>query len=255
MSWADKKVLVLGAGISGLSMARHLADAGATLRVADSREQPPGAAVLAQALPDAETAWGPFAPGLFEGVDAVAVSPGVPVSGPLADPQVLAARGRGLALVGDVELFALALVDERAASGYAPGLLAITGTNGKTTVTALTAFLARHAGKRAMAAGNIGPAVLDAWRDAKAAGALPDVWVLELSSYQLETTASLKPDAAVMLNLSEDHLDRHGSIEVSAAAKAAAGGRTRSSTATTRRAWRCAVLSFPGARRTMRQWW
>lgn len=220
MSWAGKKVLVLGAGESGLSMARHLADAGASLRVADTRAQPPGAAALLDAVPDAEVAWGPFSTALFEGVDAVVASPGVPVSGPLADAAVIEAQKGGVAIIGDVELFARALAAEKEASGYAPKILAVTGTNGKTTVTALTAFLARHAGKGAVAAGNISPAVLDAWRDAKGAGALPDVWVLELSSYQLETTASLRPDAAVMLNLSEDHLDRHGSLQAYAAAKA-----------------------------------
>ena len=220
MSWAGKKVLVLGAGESGLSMARHLADAGASLRVADTREAPPGAAALLEAVPAAEVVWGPFSAALFEGVDAVAASPGVPVSGPLADAAVLEAQKSGVAIIGDVELFARALAEEKEASGYAPKVLAITGTNGKTTVTALTAFLARHAGRGAVAAGNISPAVLDAWRDAKGAGALPDVWVLELSSYQLETTASLHPDAAVMLNLSEDHLDRHGDMQAYAATKA-----------------------------------
>ena len=220
MSWADKKVLVLGAGESGLSMARHLADAGALLRVADTRTEPPGAKVLLELGVEMETAWGPYTPELFDGIAAVAVSPGVPVSGPLADPLVLEAKLRGLPFVGDVELFALALETEKQATGYAPKVLAITGTNGKTTVTALTAFLANRAGKRAVAAGNISPAVLDAWRAARSAGELPDIWVLELSSYQLETTHSLHPDAAVMLNLSEDHLDRHGSLKAYADAKA-----------------------------------
>ena len=227
MSWAGKKVLVLGAGESGLSMACHLADAGASLRVADTRDAPPGARSLENAVPSAELVWGAFTPALFEGVDAVAVSPGVPVSGPLADGAVLEAKARGLPFVGDVELFALALAEEKETSGYTPKILAVTGTNGKTTVTALTAYLANRAGKRAVAAGNISPAALAAWHAAKAAGSLPEIWVLELSSYQLETTSSLKPDAAVMLNLSEDHLDRHGSMADYAAAKArifAAGG-------------------------------
>jgi UDP-N-acetylmuramoylalanine--D-glutamate ligase len=228
MSWEGKKVLVLGAGESGLAMVRHLAGARASLRVADTRDNPPGAQAIIEAAPQAELAWGPFSAALFEGVDAVAVSPGVPVSGPLADPAVIEARSRMLGegaeaiklpFIGDIELFALALADEKAASGYAPKVLAITGTNGKTTVTALTTFLANRAGKRATAAGNISPAALDAWHAAKDAGTLPDIWVLELSSYQLETTSSLHPDAAVMLNLSEDHLDRHGSLQEYAAAK------------------------------------
>jgi UDP-N-acetylmuramoylalanine--D-glutamate ligase len=227
MDFNGKHLLILGLGETGLSMARHLAAQGATLRVADTRAQPPGLEALVQAIPGAEVACGPLQERLFEGVDAVAVSPGVPVSGPLADPLVVAAIARGLPFMGDIELFALALAAEQAASGYSPKVLAVTGTNGKTTVTVLAALLAQKAGKRAVAAGNISPAALDAWRDARAAASsaespqpLPDVWVLELSSYQLETMHSLKPAAAVMLNLSEDHLDRHGSMQAYGAAKA-----------------------------------
>ncbi len=251
MDFNGKLILVLGLGETGLSMARHLASQGAILRIADTRAHPPGLKALVEAIPGIEVACGPLQEPLFEGIDGVAVSPGVPVSGPLADPLVVAAIARGLPFMGDIELFALALAEEHARSGYSPRVLAVTGTNGKTTVTALTALLAQKAGKRAVAAGNIGPAALDAWRDAKAAAAssgpasataseavfepaseptsqpaaaqlptgLPEIWVLELSSYQLETMHSLKPAAAVMLNLSEDHLDRHGSMQAYAAAK------------------------------------
>ena len=236
MDFHGKHMLVLGLGETGLSMARHLAAQGATLRVADTRTQPPGLQALVEAIPAAEVACGPLQEPLFEGVAGVAVSPGVAISGPLADPLVTAAIARGLPFMGDIELFALALAQEHAATGYSPKILAVTGTNGKTTVTALTALLARKAGKRVTAAGNIRPAALDAWRDAKAGATLfeqsadqlpprrptqlPEIWVLELSSYQLETTHSLKPDAAVMLNLSEDHLDRHGNMAEYAKAKA-----------------------------------
>ena len=236
MDFNGKLVLVLGLGETGLSMARHLATHGARLRVADTRAAPPGLEALAEAIPGVEVACGPLQEPLFEGIDVLAVSPGVAVSGPLADPLVLAAIARGTPFMGDVELFALALAHEYALTGYSPKILAVTGTNGKTTVTSLAALLARKAGKRAVAAGNIGPAVLDAWRDAKPGATLfeqsaeqlpprppsllPEVWVLELSSYQLETTHSLMPSAAVMLNLSEDHLDRHGSMMDYARAKA-----------------------------------
>ena len=224
MEFKDKRVLILGIGETGLSMARHLAAEGALLSAADTRDHPPGLEALVQAVPGMAVACGPLQEPLFENIHAVAVSPGVAVSGPLADPCVLAARARGLPFLGDIELFALALEREKIASGYDPKILAITGTNGKTTVTSLTAHLANCAGMRARAAGNIGPAVLDAWSDAKAnselRAKLPELWVLELSSYQLETTASLKPAVAVMLNLSEDHLDRHGSMADYAIAKA-----------------------------------
>ena len=216
----QKRVLVLGLGQTGLSLARHLVAAGAVPTVADTREQPPGLAVLRETLPEVRCVCGPLWSALFDGIDLVAVSPGVAVSGPLADPEVSAARARGIPMIGDIELFAGALAAEKLASGYDPKVLAITGTNGKTTVTALAAHLARAAGKRALAAGNIGPAVLDAWAKAKADGELPDIWVLEVSSFQLETTHSLQADAAVVLNLSEDHLDRHGDMTAYAAAKA-----------------------------------
>ena len=228
MDFKDKRILILGLGETGLSMARHLAAEGAVLSAADTREHPPGLEALVEAIPGVVVACGLLQEPLFENVDAVAVSPGVPVCGPLADACVLAARACGLPFLGDIELFALALAREKAATGYDPKIIAITGTNGKTTVTSLTAHLANSAGVRACAAGNIGPAALDAWHQAKARAAasteravqLPEVWVLELSSYQLDTTTSLKPAVAVMLNLTEDHLDRHGSMADYAAAKA-----------------------------------
>ena len=240
MEFKDQRILILGLGETGLSMARHLAAAGALLSAADTREHPPGLEALVGAIPGIVVACGPLQEPLFENIDAVAVSPGVPVSGPLADACVLTARARGLPFLGDIELFALALEREKAATGYDPKIIAITGTNGKTTVTALTAHLANCAGVRACAAGNISPAALDAWSAVKASASataessgatatqipaqihagLPEVWVLELSSYQLETTSSLKPAVAVMLNLTEDHLDRHGSIAEYANAKA-----------------------------------
>jgi UDP-N-acetylmuramoylalanine--D-glutamate ligase len=220
MQLANQRILVLGLGQSGLSMARHLADAGAIVSAADTRIAPPGLIEFQAAWPEARVHCGPLDDAVFAEVDAVAISPGMAIAGPQTDPAVVSALSRGLSFIGDIELFALALADEASRSGYRPKVLAITGTNGKTTVTSLAAHMAGRAGKRAVAAGNIGPAVLDAWRDAVASGSLPEVWVLELSSFQLETTSSLKADAATVLNLTEDHLDRHGSMEAYARAKA-----------------------------------
>ncbi len=220
MELANQRILVLGLGQSGLSMARYLVAAGAVVSAADTRINPPGLAEFQTLCPQAVTHCGPLEENVFAQCDAVAVSPGVPVAGPQTDPAVAAARARGLPFFGDIELFAHALAQAEAGNGYRPRVLAITGTNGKTTVTSLAAHLALRTGKRAVAAGNIGPAVLDAWRDAVATEALPDVWVLELSSFQLETTSSLRADAATVLNFTEDHLDRHGSLEAYGNAKA-----------------------------------
>ena len=151
MEFKDKRVLILGIGETGLSMARQLAAEGALLSAADTRDHPPGLEALVQAVPGMAVACGPLQEPSFENIHAVAVSPGVAVSGPLADACVLAARARGLPFLGDIELFALALEREKIATGYDPKILAITGTNGKTTVTSLTAHLANCAGMRARA--------------------------------------------------------------------------------------------------------
>src|SRR5690606_38818107 len=129
------------------------------------------------------------------------------------------ARERGIEVIGEIELFALALAD-LAADGYRPTVLAVTGTNGKTTVTAMARRLAEAGGRTAIAAGNISPPALTALTAAIEADAWPEVWVLELSSFQLESTYSLSPDAAVVLNISQDHLDWHGSMEAYTKAKA-----------------------------------
>jgi UDP-N-acetylmuramoylalanine--D-glutamate ligase len=204
-------VLVLGLGETGLSMARWIARAGGGVRVADTRPAPPALGALRAALPQVEVVTGPFAERLLEGVELVAASPGVPV----ASPVVQAALARGLEVVGDVELFARFLAD-------APGarVIAVTGTNGKTTVTALAGSMCRAAGLDAQVAGNISPAVLTALQERRDAGRLPDAWVLELSSFQLETTRSLAPDVATVLNVTPDHLDRYPGLEAYAAAKA-----------------------------------
>ena len=209
MELNGKRILVVGLGESGLAMAKWLHRQGARVRVADSRPQPPNAAALSAAVPAAELVAGPFAAATFAGVDLIALSPGVPQ----ATPEVAAATAP---VISEIELFAFGVRQ------YVPGsrIIAITGSNGKTTTTALTAHLLNGAGIPARACGNISPAALDALMAALDAGMLPAVWVLELSSFQLETTTSLKADAATVLNISEDHLDRYaGSLANYAAAK------------------------------------
>ena len=217
MKLAGKQALVLGLGETGLSMARYLARRGVRVRVADTREDPPGLAALGEKVPQAELVLGALSDASFVGVDFIAISPGVP----LATPQVRAAVARGIPVVGDIELFAQAL---RARSGAVrpapPPVLAVTGTNGKTTVTALTGAMCRRGGLATEVAGNISPAALDALLHCEDARHEPEVWVLELSSFQLETTRTLNPAAATVLNLSEDHLDRYGGIDAYARAKA-----------------------------------
>ena len=203
MALAGKRVLVLGLGDTGLSVARWVARKGGSVRVADTRAVPPKLSSLQSTLPQAETHCGALSARLLEGVDLLCVSPGLSLDEAVVQEAVKA----GVPVCGDIELFAWALEELGRAK-----VLAITGTNGKTTVTSLTGHLLRGAGIDAEVAGNIAPPVLDALGARLDAGRLPDAWVLELSSYQLETTWSLAPDVATMLNLSEDHLDRYGSL-------------------------------------------
>ncbi|MEW6314095.1 MAG: UDP-N-acetylmuramoyl-L-alanine--D-glutamate ligase [Pseudomonadota bacterium] len=215
MELQGKNILVLGLGETGLSLARYLARHGARVRVADSRQVPPQLAALRAAVPQAEVATGAFRTATFTGIDMIAISPGVP----LAEPLVQEALRRGVPVVGDVELFARELQRLHAGSA-APKVFAITGSNGKTTVTSMVGAMCRRAGLRTEVAGNISPAVLDALLRCEDEGALPQAWSLELSSFQLETTASLNPAAAVVLNLSEDHFDRYAGMDDYVAAKA-----------------------------------
>ena len=227
---AGLTVLVLGLGQSGLAMARWCARHGAAVRVWDSREQPPQLDALRTEVPAASFDAAPLADGALDGVQLVAKSPGLAPADARIAPLLAAARARGVPVWGELDLFTRALADLREARGYAPQLLAVTGTNGKTTVTSLAALLVERAGRRVAAAGNIGPTMLDtlaAALDAEAGGdALPEVWVLELSSFQLADAAlGLEPDTAVVLNVTQDHLDWHGSFEGYAAAKARVYGQ------------------------------
>ena len=217
----DQSVLVLGLGESGLAMARWCAAHGAAVRVWDSRDHPPQAAALREALPQAELLGGPLDDAALRQVQRVLKSPGLAPSDARIAPLLAAARARGTLVQGELALFIEALAELKAERGYAPKLLAITGTNGKTTTTALTALLVERAGKRVAAAGNIGPTLLDRLSAALAGeDALPEVWVLELSSFQLDGVEGFEPDAATVLNVSQDHLDWHGSMDAYAAAKA-----------------------------------
>lgn len=307
----DLTVLILGLGDSGLAMARWSARCGAQVRVADTREAPPQAATLAQDVPAATLHHG-LAASLLDGVNLVLKSPGLMPNAPDVAALVSAAAERGIPVRGELSLFASALADLKTDMRYAPKVVAITGTNGKTTTTSLTAQLIERCGKRVGMAGNIGPTLLDTLRvaldqepeqelepiepeqlplpnieqglsvgtsddelddDTQDAGAsveaaaseaalasedvaestatepltddpdaplvvlappapkepvfdvLPDVWVLELSSFQLDSVTNFEPDASVVLNITQDHLDWHGSMKAYAEAKARIYGK------------------------------
>ena len=278
----DITVLVLGLGESGLAMARWCAHFGARVRVWDSRARagasPPNALALAEQVPAAQWVHGELTDEAFAGVELVLKSPGLsPLDEQLAGPLNRAAA-RGVPVQGELGLFAQALLDLQAERGYAPKVLAITGTNGKTTTTAMTALLVERTGKRVAVAGNIGPTMLQTLMDgltlegvgdaapstrarpeppdlpplpvrdgsgkgdealdpldedgpspiplpllepaAPTFSHLPEVWVLELSSFQLDGARGFEPSAAALLNITQDHLDWHGSMAHYLAAKA-----------------------------------
>ena len=294
----DTTVLVLGLGESGLAMARWCARFGADVRVWDSREQPANAAALAEHVPGAHWVRGPLTDAAFVGVKLVLKSPGLsPQDERIAAPMNRAAD-MGVLVQGELDLFSHALRDLNAERGYAPKVLAITGTNGKTTTTAMAAMLIARTGKRVAVAGNIGPTMLQTLADAldkepapavqviadepaladadvasediadlqalDGAAAndvdepadevvseaaplsedapepillappepaapvfefLPEVWVLELSSFQLDEVRGFEPSAGAVLNITQDHLDWHGSMSHYIAAKARVFGK------------------------------
>ncbi|WP_322992597.1 UDP-N-acetylmuramoyl-L-alanine--D-glutamate ligase [Limnohabitans sp.] len=280
MQLQGQHVLILGLGASGLAMARWCAQAGADVTVADTRETPPQLTALQTEWPAVRFVSGAFVASLVEGTSVRALfrSPGLAPD--VVAPVVDAAQAMGLWQGGELSLFAAGLQDLKTRFGYAPQVLAITGTNGKTTVTSLTGQLVAHAGKTVKVAGNIGPTLLDtlaqALLEAQAhvelqaqqdetpeaaevphasvnlmdaaeetepglddeeaistvlapvlpvvvdpmAKALPQVWVLELSSFQLDSSEGFEPSAATVLNLSQDHLDWHGNMAAYGQAKA-----------------------------------
>ncbi|WP_295881180.1 UDP-N-acetylmuramoyl-L-alanine--D-glutamate ligase [uncultured Thiohalocapsa sp.] len=197
---AGVKALVVGLGPTGLSCARFLHGHGATVAVTDSRDAPPALATLREALPDVAVMLGGFDDAAFAAADVIIVGPGLPLS----TPAVARAQAAGTPVLGDVELFAQAV--------RAP-VVGITGTNGKSTVTTLLGQMALAAGKRAAIGGNLGEPVLNLLADEV------ELYVIELSSFQLETTHSLPLVAATVLNLSADHMDRYADMAAYAAAK------------------------------------
>ena len=286
----DTTVLVLGLGESGLAMARWCAGAGAAVRVWDSREAPPLAAGLAEHVPAAQWVHGALTDEALADVKLVLKSPGLSPFDSAIAGVLQRAAAIGIPVQGELDLFARALADLKTERGYAPKVLAITGTNGKTTTTAMTAQLVERTGKRVAVAGNIGPTMLQTLSDALALepvrelvdaepetspeptpetpevelediadlqaldGApaneplvdddnaplvelappppalpvfevLPEVWVLELSSFQLDGVARFEPDAGAVLNITQDHLDWHRDMAHYSAAKARVFGR------------------------------
>lgn len=197
----EGKVLIVGLGKTGLSCARYLSSLGAEVAVVDSREQPPALDALRHELPDVAVFTGGFEARVFEYAEQLVVSPGVS----LHEPAIAQALQRGVPVLGDIELFARA--------AQAP-VVAITGSNGKSTVTSLVGEMLRGAGLDVRVGGNLGTPALELLRPQE-----PDFYVLELSSFQLETTTSLKPAAAAVLNVSADHMDRYTSMDEYAQAK------------------------------------
>ncbi len=199
-SFLNKRILIVGLGATGLSCARFLTSQGAEIAVTDSRPNPPSLEALRNELPDVAVFVGGFDAAAFARAECLVVSPGVS----LREPLIIEARARGVEILGDIEIFA---------HFTAAPVIAITGSNGKSTVTALVAEMARESGLKTAMGGNIGTPALDLLAQK------PELYVLELSSFQLETTSSLEPAAAVILNISEDHMDRYTSVSDYAAAK------------------------------------
>lgn len=220
MHMQGQQVLVVGLGASGLAMARWCAGLGAQVTVLDDRAAPPQAATLAQDIPAARLVHGALdAQALAHGrFQRICISPGLRPA--RVSALVDAARAQGLWVGSELGLFTHALRALQEGQAYQPQIIAITGTNGKTTVTSLTGQLVACAGKTVAVAGNIGPTLLDTLAKALQAQALPQVWVLELSSFQLHYAEDFEPTVATVLNLSQDHLDWHSDLQDYARAKA-----------------------------------
>lgn len=196
------RTVIVGLGRTGMSCVRHLRARGVEFAVTDSRATPPEAAALRQLAPEADVAFGGFDPALLDGAAEIIASPGVS----LREPFLAAASASNVPIVGDIELFVR--------EARAP-IAAITGTNGKSTVTTLVAQMAQAAGKRVLAGGNLGRPALELLEEP-----VPELYVLELSSFQLDTTHSLRAAAATVLNVTPDHMDRYDTIADYAASKA-----------------------------------
>ena len=192
----------MGLGKTGVSCIRYLAKRGVAVSATDTRRAPPGLEELGSLAGTLDIRLGGFDLSLLDGASQLLMSPGVSLEEPIARQ----ARARGIEVLGDVELFAR--------EARAP-VIGITGTNGKSTVTSLVARMAGAAGRRVLAGGNLGEPALDLLEQP-----IPDLYVLELSSFQLETTSSLELLAAVVLNVTADHMDRYADVAAYARAKA-----------------------------------
>ena len=229
----NQSVLILGLGASGLAMARWCVRQGARVTVADTRQEPPQLAVLQRQLPAVRFVCCALNAGLLgeTGAELVLKSPGLTPA--QVAPVAAAAKTGSVAMGGELNLFAQALEELRRSHDYQPRILAVTGTNGKTTVTALAGQLVERAGKSVAVAGNIGPTLLDTLATCLDNATLPEVWVIELSSFQLADAVlpigaplpRLEATAACVLNLTQDHLDWHGDMAAYAQAKAQIFGR------------------------------
>jgi len=194
--------LVVGLGVTGLSVVRYLRGLGESIVVVDSRDIPPGVKVLRENYPDVPVHTGAFDVELFVKARRIIVSPGVPIT----DPVLQKAKEHGVEITGDIDLFA---------HEVAVPVVGITGSNGKSTVTTLLTAMIRKAGINVAMGGNIGTPALDLLAEPK------DLYVLELSSFQLETLQNLPMEIAVVLNVSADHLDRYESVDSYALSKRA----------------------------------
>jgi UDP-N-acetylmuramoylalanine--D-glutamate ligase len=196
------RTLVVGLGETGLSVARFLSRQGVPVAIVDSREQPPGLERLRTELPaDVALFLGDFNVDAFQRAEQIVISPGVSME----EPEIVAALARQVPVIGDIELFAQSIT---------AAVIAVTGSNGKSTVVTLLGAMARRAGLDVRVGGNIGTPALDLIESQE-----PDLYVLELSSFQLETVHSLQPQAAVVLNVSADHMDRYQDLQAYATAK------------------------------------
>ncbi len=221
LEYSGRRALIVGLGESGSAIARWLSFKGAALRLSDTRQNPPDLTQLREALKtlhaqfhrttELEVKLGEFSAELLDGIDVVAWSPGLSIEvGESAKFYQLIVE-RGISIIGELDLFAQALSDLKGASDYRPEVIAVTGTNGKTTTVRLVHHLAQAAGKRVRVAGNISPSFLDALFDALVHDDLPEIWALELSSFQLALSTSFNPSVACVLNVSQNHLDWHAS--------------------------------------------
>ncbi|MBX7228028.1 MAG: UDP-N-acetylmuramoyl-L-alanine--D-glutamate ligase [Burkholderiaceae bacterium] len=210
----NQPVLILGLGESGLACAQFAAAHGAArIVVADTRANPPGLAVLQQTAAQCEIRSGAFSEELLHDISMLVISPGLSPQDPQVAKMLAAANKRNISIFSEIDWFALALAELSKHYNYLPKVIAITGTNGKTTVTRLTEHLAKTAGLQTIACGNISPAALNALNTALKQDSLPAVWILELSSFQLHYTHLLQADVATVLNVTQDHLDWHTDMQ------------------------------------------